>query len=298
MMEQDYVENLTVKTEVDFESHEKVWLCSFCDAKFTGFGSDDALNNHIKGVHDKLHWPPKKVETKLCNICGKTYSRRHLKDHVDRMHGTEKLSCQYCNKLFKSQYSLKKHIKSNCNREPCLQCGAMIAQERMKRHHILWHSPYENRPFKCQYCEKRYLDHGTLTRHIQEIHLIGSYRYLPYSNSSTENHKSGYHVTNNHLSERKYKCELCNSSYKRRDHLTRHENNVHQIISTESGSHWFGYQVQDPGLIFRKFKCELCSQSYKRRDGLNRHRKNLHQIVPAVSVVESEKRSHPPVNID
>ena len=48
-----------------------------------------------------------------CNDCG--YARERKSDvtkHIERIHFTMEVSCQYCNAVFKNRISLKHHLRS------------------------------------------------------------------------------------------------------------------------------------------------------------------------------------------
>jgi len=209
-------------------------VCIFCEKQFLGRKAAEHLKRHITCVHDKLPRPKTKVEKVLCSLCGKKYNKYLLKAHVDRMHGEENLPCKYCDKTLKSSFSLKQHMH-HCKVEVCFQCGVIVSQNRMKKHIILCHSPYEMRPFKCQYCDIRYVDKPALTRHVLKVHFHQTpYKCSQCTKTFLQKCSLAHHVKHTHSTKRLYYCEICNKSFTRPEKLTVHRRKIHHLLSKVS----------------------------------------------------------------
>jgi len=205
-------------------------FCSFCDMEFTNKNTEYRLQSHIKYTHDKLTKPPNKPREELCKICSKIIKGGKMKQHVDTMHGKENLHCEYCNKVYKSFHTLKRH-KVQCKVETCSECGIIVARDRMKKHVIISHSPYESRPFKCQYCPKGYAANGDLKKHVQRVHLKTTFhKCLLCFKAFTYKSELVIHKRT-HSTNKEYKCETCNHYFKHIYMLNDHRKKVHQLSS-------------------------------------------------------------------
>lgn len=65
----------------------------------------------------------------------------------------------------------------------------------------------------------------------------------------------------NTRSDRKYPCQYCNSSFKRLEHLKRHQ---------------FSHSVKRSGI--KPFQCHSCRKYYSRFDSLKLHASNSHSL--------------------
>ena len=109
--------------------------------------------------------------------------------------------------------------------------------------------------FQCKACEKRFKQKNNLKRH-ERIHagktpFQCTICYKCFANlSQLQRHES------NHIKEKRhFKCNTCNTGFKRADHLKVHE------LTHKS---------------FKPFQCETCNKSFNRNDTLTRHQKTVH----------------------
>ena len=116
-----------------------MYKCEKCDKEFLTKGY---LSVHMENVHEGL----KRFK---CDSCGKSFSQSgELRRHVAKMHDGEKFKCELenCGKEYTSRVELKTHIR-------------------------IIHG-YQ---FKCDECEREYLDTHELNRHKFKDHKTDEY---------------------------------------------------------------------------------------------------------------------------
>ena len=79
-----------------------------------------------------------------------------------------KLTCKYCNKIFKTSDSLRHHIYCHTRRYICGECGKTFSQLSHLHQHILVHTG--DRPHVCFICNSGFTHTGSLNRHIRRRH--------------------------------------------------------------------------------------------------------------------------------
>jgi KRAB domain-containing zinc finger protein len=116
--------------------HEVDYKCHVCDEVFN---IKREYKRHVSGHKNKK----KKVQKKLCNICGKIVANASsYADHM-RIHTGEKpFGCTYCDKKFSSSKYLTVHLRVHT----------------------------KEKPIECKFCNKSFTQHGSLTIHIRSVH--------------------------------------------------------------------------------------------------------------------------------
>jgi hypothetical protein len=85
-------------------------VCIMCSLRGCSeyFSSQSDLNNHFLEKHKEKE-DAKMFKCLKCNYT--TMSKWHLRGHISRIHGKDKVSCPLCSKVFKSNFSLGIHLK-------------------------------------------------------------------------------------------------------------------------------------------------------------------------------------------
>ncbi len=142
-------------------------LCPECGRKY---GTATGLRKHVQS-HTR-------VFKYVCSICSKGFTEKHqLSAHMTK-HGHPKLSCDQCKRTFTRPFSLQRHL---------LTCNNEKGKDDRKV------------SFACQVCDKTFGQKGTLTTHMEGIHM----------------------------GLVKYSCELCDKKYKWRTSLSLHVQSKH-----------------------------------------------------------------------
>ena len=155
--------------------------CSSSSGSISQYGDDSATTTPATPLTPKLTSRyPSDLKTLTCNYpgCKKSFNRpaklaQHFRSHTN----TRPFACTHdqCRKTFLRQSHLSHHVKSahsNIRQHMCsrAECGkAFVTATRLKRHEAL-HEGREK--FKCHEiaCGQTFRKHGTLERHVMEVH--------------------------------------------------------------------------------------------------------------------------------
>lgn len=141
-----------VKPEVKF-------ICAICNQNFS---KKKYLVAHIKWQHchpatkesQKFQSKAKSLNRK-CNICGGFFNSRTIKDHMQSHSIEEKFQCEYCDKMFASEFNVKRHIVNVHLQKNKLQCDKCAFQtnrlDNLNRHKTNAHVADEDKTF--YYCD-------------------------------------------------------------------------------------------------------------------------------------------------
>ncbi|XP_055386912.1 zinc finger protein 675-like [Condylostylus longicornis] len=155
------------------KQHEENNICKFCEKRFLRF---DQLKKHLL-----IHTGEKPYKCKICPVSFSVSS--NLKEHILTRH-TEglNLKCSYenCDKVFKTKARRRYHevyAHTSKYRRMCKDCGLIFRTSGALNEHVKKkHMKYEDRPFSCKYCEKKFAFNFELNEH-EMIH-IGQNQYF------------------------------------------------------------------------------------------------------------------------
>ena len=69
------------------------------------FAKPKLLHRHMKQMHMQ------NAHTTDCNHCGKQFSSNRVKEHIISVHGPETFGCDFCDKMFTTNFKLTSHKK-------------------------------------------------------------------------------------------------------------------------------------------------------------------------------------------
>ena len=103
---------------------------------------------------------------KICPICQKSMEPKAMRHHL-QYHRRKEVShhvCQFCNKSFTTQVSLKRHVLIHENAKPysCPVCEKTFRQKVALNAHQRTHSGVR---FSCQHCNRKFITKSLLTQH-------------------------------------------------------------------------------------------------------------------------------------
>lgn len=141
---------------------------------------------HICKIHPKTLRKMKQhleqhvaARDKKCEICDEQLTSNELKLHLC---GTEvSLKCDFCTRLFNVTSDLLQHLTSDHDNKilhKCRKCNRFFGIEYLRDLHERLHKKeyeYQQKPFACEICSKRYKHKATL--HVHMLHHTGESEY-------------------------------------------------------------------------------------------------------------------------
>ena len=195
-------------------------------------------------------------------------------------------------KTFKAKGILEKHLETHSdNTYHCVQCDKTFKTERsLKKHLQGFHT--EGKPYECQVCINTFKCEESLKIHM-EIHSYETYkceqcgkafkmkRYLRehVKSHSLSNEKTDENDTDNVHNNKMYKCAKCEKTFKKKFNLKRHIQTKHSsptdrvILNKQTNSEQNPDECDHANLDKNKseFQCENCLKCYTLRGTLATH---------------------------
>ena len=108
-----------LKRHLDDTHSDKLFQCETCDKQFTAKRN---LLSHHKRHHQQSD------TTYLCPHCGKKYlAESSMYSHVRYKHKQAGQLCKFCNKRFKDNYAIDRHMKKHDNKKGvCPRCCGLF----------------------------------------------------------------------------------------------------------------------------------------------------------------------------
>ncbi|XP_076453230.1 uncharacterized protein LOC143288529 [Babylonia areolata] len=162
-------------------------LCSFhCSA-------NKDMKTHMK----KSHW---RLSTQQCEFCGVRMNPQALKAHILRHKNEKPLSCDQCDRSFRTNSQLNNHRRSRHGEMEhpfrCERCGRGFVKAQSLKHHMYSHTG--ERPFICTECPSAFARKDYLNKHMTK-----------------------------HTGEKRFQCDVCNKKFSFVSSLNSHKKRKH-----------------------------------------------------------------------
>jgi len=222
--------------------------CLMCKETFK---TSKGASHHMENVHAFLKF---KCTKKIS--CGMTFDSMtefsiHVKTHII----PENLSCQHCGKEFKGKQNsqFQRHVKSHSMEKSvaCNNCDEKFYFEIELRSHI---SAKHDLKHKCSECDHKARHKSDLELHFTRKHTDGKSHICTECGIALKTKET----LRNHLfshGERKFKCEFCESSFKRDKYLINHRR-----------IHLGEFQAQ----------CSFCGKKFVQKSNWKQHMRKKH----------------------
>ena len=151
-----------VKCHVKSNHDTKTYSCKKCSKIFK---TPQSYAGHVKSAHQQKTLPKDKFH-RICEICGQSLVQGHQCDQITEK--DKKVTCHICQKTMESK-SLRAHIqyhrKMEVTKNVCQFCNRSFTTETSLKRHILIHQNLK--PFTCSVCEKGFRQKSTLEAHLK-----------------------------------------------------------------------------------------------------------------------------------
>lgn len=214
--------------------------------------------------HEMLHAA---VQRFLCQHCARSFQQRtSLVTHISRYHadkssyhadksGTsskQSFPCQYCDEVFCSTYSVRKHTQLQHPTAVCKKCDLPVSS----CNHYWYRERYWNRAFGCSVCNVAYTSVERLNQHMS---LHGTHI------------GSGVKLV--------YKCQLCSERFELMDALVRHAADVHLVVNPQHSCRVCGkfYRIEAQLKQHMRvhtdnaFTCAMCLKKFEFKSAFVEH---------------------------
>ncbi|CAG5130426.1 unnamed protein product [Candidula unifasciata] len=258
-------------------THTHPHKCDRCGKRFIKIGS---LHNHKCEAVGETGMDQSNLLS--CDICQKTFkNERYLSRHLS-LHGQPDLhfSCS-------SRSNMMKHMKVHgAKHAECPICHKKFHYENYLKLHVatVHEKQYQ---LQCTHCGKVLYSKTGLIAHIKQFHA-DTIKLYPCPKCGKTFRQKGNMKTHliSHTKDRAYKCDSCTKAFKYPDQLNRHR--LEHTLS-------------------QKYSCELCDKQFVRTYELRNHMRNYHSGYVYVcgvcheccahrhTIIRHYKRKHPEV---
>ena len=188
------------------------------------------INQHIKGVHEKL----KNHFCEDCEFAAKT--KRILQSHWISVHNRvgKKFKCEQCSYSTVRKSNLKTHVEQihdKIMRHSCEKCGEVFLRKLALGRHLELVHGIGDKKFKCEKCPYSSFLKKNVYIHIRGVHekirnhVCEDCSFATSVKANLKRHRESVHE----MGEEKFKCDLCPYETQKKANLRRHVKSNHII---------------------------------------------------------------------
>lgn len=184
--------------------------------------------------------------------------------------------CNYCSKDFTRNDHLRRH-QQRVHGEETQAAATMTAAA----------TNFEQR-FICQECKAIFTSSGHLRVHMENKHHHDYTDFIARDpNKTVVQHDTTYVIVDG---KKRPVCQLCNKSFSKKDHLTRHINNIHtghKHAPVTTAAAFTAAATES------SFNCHLCGKRFSRSEFLRRHLEDAHNSSAQMDIINQLNPNNP-----
>lgn len=261
VLEDEFREEVKSETESEDDNPAKNVTKTYSRALVNGYKTmnkvkaNDICNEFLMFKKKERKRPRKCFFT--CPMCDKLFIsdyflKKHLLKHVYKTSKCNKCSLQFVSRFHLFEHTKIVHILKKDPYYSCNICGRMFTSVNKLKSHYQIHRTKE-----CHMCEKVFKNQRTydvhMQRHMVKLRLYNNKNKQTCSfceKSCTNENELSLHVNKAHLQMKPYSCDMCEKSYYTEYNLNSHKR-LHSLFSIE--------------------KCTFCGKTFKCRRNLVVH---------------------------
>nr|XP_015834138.1 PREDICTED: zinc finger protein OZF isoform X23 [Tribolium castaneum] len=269
--------NRKLKRHLITHSQARPFPCDLCPKRFK--------RKYELVIHKRVH---SGVLAFPCELCDKvlkskgsyvTHKRRHLKNFIQ--------TCQICDMGFVTNQEYYNHMgaKHGAGTHLCKYCGrSCYDKATLKSHEEKHAAEYKTNKFKCEFCDKTFLQEKYLRQHHVRIHIDGGQKFVcdlcgkrVSSRTSLRDHLLM------HSGQKPIKCKLCGKGFVLKTTLKSHmrtHTGDRPYVCKECGKAFTQKAALNTHMKYhtgeRPHVCDICQAGFVSRGLLNLHVKNKH----------------------
>ncbi|XP_076081597.1 uncharacterized protein LOC143052448 [Mytilus galloprovincialis] len=284
--------------------------CSICGRGFMGnAGLTAHMKSHIKATVKTCldSKPVETVEPEIvksniieeclsnyqCKTCGKGFDKlcgllSHERGHQKKIDNVgKKFECKVCKQEFKCLQYLTSHMRTHNNnyrnrekRFSCEDCGARFHGNSQLMVHKRTHNG--SRPFSCNYCDKKFLNSGNCSAHVNKVHFGKAKESRYYCDVCNK----GFHYKSVlkkhmmiHTDEKIYKCEYCSKTFSWKLcydlHLKLHSGEAMHECSICQKTYPTNHILEkhmNTHTKEKEYECDICNKVFYKKGNMSKHR--------------------------
>ncbi|XP_076176968.1 uncharacterized protein LOC143151563 isoform X3 [Ptiloglossa arizonensis] len=222
----------------------------------TGGDINESFEHDIQNPSSESKQPLSEEDHNIADILEPSLSERRCLNKFSNISGNSQktLSCEQCDKLFKTEQAYNLHLKMVHEREKlfiCTICNKSFSQQTALKTHMPIHDRSKlEKEYPCDICGKVLNHPSSVVYHKEAEHNDGR-RFVCNKCGKSFKHKQllqRHQLV--HSDDRPYICKSCNASFKTKANLINHQ-------STHTGE--------------KKYFCEICGQQFAHKTSLTLH---------------------------